>query len=201
MFLKLSKYVKELYLKSFRYKRTDINGEIDKSCCSKYLMRLVFITISLIILFVVPKGYSNDFIEHISGILSILVGLFITTLIFSFEKFYTKKKISNRFNERLKDTQDYNFTKIFTNLTSYTILLSILAIILVSLYTLFKEYFSLDISEVEFSLKDYDIKLTLRVFIVSLVRIITFYSLLNILYNTVFVVVTMNHYMNNKLDE
>src|SRR5690554_3611496 len=194
MFLKLSKYVRELYLKSFKYKRTDINGEIDKSGCSKYLMRGLFIVISLVILFVIPKGYSNDFIEHISGILAILVGLFITTLIFSFEKFYTKKKISDRFDEKLKDTQDYNFTKIFTNLTSYTILLSILAIILVSIYVLFKDYFSFDISNVEFNIKECNTSLTVRFFIVSFVRILTFYSLLNILYNTVFVVVTMNHY-------
>lgn len=201
MFLKLNRYIKDLYSKSAEYKRTDINNTVDDSFWSKYLMRGVFIFISIGIFYVVPTGYSTDFIEHISGILAILVGLFITTLIFSFEKFYTKKKVGERFNEKLKDIQDFNFTRIFTNLTSYTILLSILAIILVSIYVLFNEYFSLDVSSISFDLKSYNIGLTVRTIIVSIIRITTFYVLLNIVYNTVFVVVTMNHYMNNKLDE
>ena len=201
MLLELNKYLIKLYKKTCKYRRTKIEGNVDKTFWGKYLIRFISLTLSLLILFYLPKGFPDSFIEHISGILSILVGLFITALIFSFDKFYSKKKDLQQYNDKLNDTLDFNFTKIFTNITSYTIVLSIFCIVIVSLYILFNEWFNLDLEKSQLSLKQIDYNYTLQLLIVCIVRLLIIYTLINIIYNTIFIVVTMNDYMNKKLDK
>lgn len=200
MLKELNKYLKSLYTKTCEYRRTDIEGKIDNSLKGKYLIRIISFAISSIVLYAIPKGFPDTFIEHISGILSILVGLFITALIFSFDKFYSKKKNLEQYDEKLNDTLDFNFTKIYTNITSYTIVLSIFCISIVSLYILFSEWFNLDLSNAQISFNKINLSYTFQVFIVYIIRLLIIYTLINIIYNTIFVVVTMNHYMNKKLE-
>src|SRR5690606_32938469 len=125
MSLNLIKYTRLLKNKAIEYEQKDINGKTSVSFRERYARKLISFIIALVLLFLLKKGFSDIFISYVSTILSIFIGLFITALIFSFDKFYTKKDLKNaNAQEKLRDTQSFNFSKQFSFLTGYNIILS-----------------------------------------------------------------------------
>jgi hypothetical protein len=190
-----------------RFERTDINNKVDESFKAKYLVKIIFVIISSGLVFLLKNGFSDSFVSYISSVLSILVGLFITALIFSFDKFYEPNKEENS-DSRIKlwETQAYNYAKKFAYITSYTIVISIFTLVLLALSALFKEETQLNIFELPFcfdciSTDDFN---WLKLFVISLLiaiqRFFVLYWLLRIMYNTLFVVSSMVQYMTTKID-
>lgn len=201
----LNKYLKILIKESNRFERTDVNNKVNESFRAKYGLKLVFLIITVILIFLLKSGFSNEFISFVSSVLSILVGLFITALIFSFDKFYEPNK-SEETNSRIKlwDTQAYNYAKKFAYITSKTIVVSIVTLVALILSTLFKESFDLNLFEYTFiDEKDelFEGILTGIILVSNFIqRFIVIYFLLRIMYNTLFIVTSMVQYMTTKID-
>ena len=51
--------------------------------------------LSFIVLLTLPEGYNNDFLQLGASILAILIGLFLTALVFALDKFYIPSKKKN----------------------------------------------------------------------------------------------------------
>lgn len=205
MSLKLTKYLSILRKQASRFERTDINNKVDESFSAKYLVKLVFSIISVVFVYLLKDGFSDSFISYVSSVLSILVGLFITALIFSFDKFYEPSKEDNPTSRiKLWETQAYNYAKKFAYITSHTIVLSIFTLVLLAVSALFEET-KINVFELTFCidcLKDLKILGTflLAAFVV-IQRFLVLYWLLKIMYNTLFVVSSMVQYMTTKIDQ
>jgi len=205
MSLRLSKYLTLLKDKASTFERTDINGSVDETFRAKYLVKLVFGTISGILVYLLKDGFSSDFVSYASSVLSILVGLFITALIFSFDKFYQSQDNLDTADSisKLWDKQAYNYAKKFAYITSYTIVLSIFTLVLLAVNALFKEATSLNILSLRLDFDNININ-SLKLFCIALFLIIqrffVLYWLLKIMYNTLFIVSSMVQYMTTKID-
>lgn len=207
MSLKLNKYLRILRQEASRFERTDINNNIDESFRAKYFVKTLFAFISVVLVFLLRNGFGESFVSYVSSVLSILVGLFITALIFSFDKFYEPSNEENP-NSRIKlwETQAHNYAKKFAYITSYTIVLSIFTLVLLAVSALFEKAPRLNIFDLSFCidcLSYRDLK-PLKLFgigcFVIVQRFLVLYWLLKIMYNTLFIVSSMVQYMTTKID-
>lgn len=205
MSLRLSKYLTILKAKASTFERTDINGSVDESFRAKYLLKFVFGITSGILVYLLKDGFSGDFVSYASSVLSILVGLFITALIFSFDKFYQSQNHLDTADSKSKlwDKQAYNYSKKFAYITGYTIVLSIFTLVLLAVSALFKDVTSLNLFSLRFNFNNIDIY-SAKVFCIAtfliMQRFFVLYWLLKIMYNTLFIVSSMVQYMTTKID-
>ncbi len=213
MSLRLNKYLKILRSEASRFERTDINNNVDNSFRAKYFVKILFSLISGILVWLIKDGFSESFVSFVSAVLSILVGLFITALIFSFDKFYEPTNEENP-NSRIKlwETQAHNYAKKFAYITSYTITLSIFTLVLLVVSALFMKennhdsWVQLNVFKLSFCFDCLDINnlAPLKIFLIAtcvlIQRFLVLYWLLKIMYNTLFIVSSMVQYMTTKID-
>lgn len=207
MYQELIKYLRILKRKASQFERTNINNIVDESFSAKYLVKIIFIIISAVLVYLLKNGFSDSFVSYVSSVLSILVGLFITALIFSFDKFYEPSNEEN-LNSRIKlwETQAHNYAKKFAYITSYTIVLSIFTLVILVASALFEKPTQLNVFNLTFCfecIKNKDIeafKLSGIAFFVIIQRFLVLYWLLKIMYNTLFIVSSMVQYMTTKID-
>ncbi|MEN9917785.1 MAG: hypothetical protein RL662_221 [Bacteroidota bacterium] len=226
---KLNNYLSDLRTNAKKYGSIDINGEIDNRFLYRHGKTIICAIISIIVIIFLKNGFSTTFIAYAGTILSILIGLFITALIFSFDKFYSSEK-KNKYNvypikkdaskqyiieeeekdnisstEKLLDIQAYNYTKQFSYITGYNIILCIYVLLLLAISSLFegsmninvfKSTLILDYKQIELE----NILLLLLSLFVIIQRFFVLYWILNVMYNTMFVVSSMVNFMTIKID-
>jgi len=180
MALRINKYLFDLRSNANRWERIDINGVEDDSFVSKYFKKVVLISISIFFVFILKSGFNSNFVAYSSTVLSILIGLFITAIIFSFDKFYPTDKNENKFyevgikrkdteqperifqvslenisvqnsKEKLSDTQAFNYSKQFAYITGYNIVLCVFAVVALSFSALFEKQMIVNLREYEFN--------------------------------------------------
>ena len=207
MYPELIKYLKILNRQANLLARTDINGVEKSDFYSKYLIKITFVLISIGLTLMLKNGFGEIFISYVSSVLSILVGLFITALIFSFDKFYDPTKDENPSSRiKLWEIQAYNYAQKFAYLTSLTIIMSVFTLVVLILSTLFVEDFKLNLFSLEFcwNCRSDNYLENIWLFLFSLIvlfqRIFVLYWLLNIMYNTLFIVSSMVQYMTTKMN-
>jgi len=204
MSLKLTKHIATVIKEANKLKKIDANNTPDKSFLSRFLRPFFHVVLTLIALYILEKGFSEKFIDFITSSLSILVGLFITALIFSFDKFYERSQSKNLTSrEKLWDTQDFNYSKIYSYVTGYTIIISIFILILIVPNTLELYNMSFNLNKLEFNFKDIDkesVKLFFKAFLLFNQRFLVIYFLLEIVVNTLFVVSSMINHMRAKIE-
>lgn len=176
MQLKLNRYLFELRKNAIRFERIDINGNTDKSFFSKNFRRIICFVIALLAVCFLHNGFSSNFVSYTSTVLSILIGLFITAIIFSFDKFHQNSKINSKSygisikrkdtdnpekeyevslidislptsKENLWNTQSFNYSKQFAYITGYNIVLSVFTIAFLSFSTMFESRMSINVCD------------------------------------------------------
>lgn len=225
---KLNNFLSDLRTNAKKYGRIDINGEEENAPLDKYGKKIICSLISIVVVLFLKNGFSATFIDYAGTILSILIGLFITALIFSFDKFYslekkkkyniypTQKDTSKQYTieeekesisstEKLLDIQAYNYTKQFSYITGYNIILCIYVLLLLAISSLFEESMSINIFQNTLILdcKQIGVENILLFLLSSFVlvqRFFVLYWMLNVMYNTMFVVSSMVNFMTIKID-
>lgn len=204
MSLNLIKHIVKVVTEAKKLENIDINNKIDDSFYAAYGKSILFTIITLLLIYLLENGFNEKFINLISSSLSILIGLFITSLIFSFDKFYEPIKYENpNSREKLWENQDYNYSKIFSYITAYTILLSIFVLILVVPNTLELYKMNYNLNNLEFSFVNVNIdSITLFIKGTALFtqRFLVIYCLIEILYNTLFIVSSMVNHIRAKIE-
>ncbi len=146
MSLRLSKYLIDLRKNANRMSRTNINGITDNSFWGKNKQRIACALISAFFVWKLRNGFSQNFVSYSSTVLSILTGLFITAIIFSFDKFYQKPDNPNlNSRQHLWDVQAYNYSKQFAYITGYNIVLCVFALIALSFTAFFAASMNVDL--------------------------------------------------------
>ncbi len=144
-------YVKRLISDGHQWQNIDVNGKesIPKLYFSNIQWTMVGLSISGI--FLIKNGFNKDFVGYIIASLSIFVGLFLTLILTVFDKFekidFGKRNKSEK--EKTALIQRKNFFKQFTALTSYSILISLTCILLLST-SMLSEVFARNIFEYGF---------------------------------------------------
>lgn len=194
--------------KADQLQRTSLSGTENNSFSSRYGIKLMSLVAASILVVILDKGFSSDFVSFASTVLSILIGLFITAVIFSFDKFYEPKTEGQSdlqsLEDEARDIQSFNYTKQFSYITGYNIILCIVTIVLLGISALFpttsevllhKQEFLL-LSDMQFK----DIIYTGKLILLVSQRIAVVYFLIRIIHNTLFVVSSMVNYMIVKIE-
>lgn len=203
MSLRLSKYLKDLRREAHRFECTDINNNICNSFWGRNQRRFICFIPSLILVWLLDKGFTSDFVAYASSALSILIGLFTTSIIFILDKYQSIDLEQANSREKLWDTQAYNYTKQFAYITGYSIILCLFTLVFLSFSALFEDFFSIDISLYYLDLKKLDIislSNFLYIIVVIFQRLMIFYWLASIVYNTLYVISSMVKYMIVKIE-
>ena len=135
-FKSIKYYLYRLILDGHKWQYIDINGKGSKPNLYFSSIQFIFIIISITSsVFLIKNGFNKDFIGYIIASLSIFTGLFLSLILTVFDKFQKFKfDVSNiTEKEKIIIIQRKNFFKQFTAITSYSILLSIICIFLLSL--------------------------------------------------------------------
>ncbi|MDR0606668.1 MAG: hypothetical protein LBG80_20545 [Bacteroidales bacterium] len=204
MSIRIFNYVNQLRNKALELERRDINNKEATSFLEKYQRRLICIIPSVLLAWFLKEGFPSSFVEYVSNALSILIGLFSTAIIFSFDKFYDKKDLTNASSvEKLIDVQSYNYTKQFTYITGYSIILCLFALVFLSFSSLFSELANINIYNYKLDFHNITIKKIKYFFVIPAVilqRFLVLYWLSSIIYNTLFVIGSLVKYMTLKMD-
>jgi uncharacterized Tic20 family protein len=95
MLKNLTRYIKNIKNKAIKYESLDANGDnIDRY--QIVLKRVVIWSIAVVLLSSGLTGVSDRFINFTGCILSIFIGLFITALLFAFDKIGIKQEKENQ---------------------------------------------------------------------------------------------------------
>ncbi len=195
----LIKYLKIVRKKALKYERIDINGNEIKPL--KFYFRVfVFVFISLSLLFVSRNGFSEKLLEYCVSALSILIGLFITVLVFVSEKIPDKegKNENTSGKERTKKIQLFNFYKQFSFMIGRTTILSVYCLIVIFiLMQIGVSYNPFDYSFVsQISLES--VCLFFKIVINLTFRFLFIFWMIRIFYNTLFAVSSLTNVINLK---
>lgn len=199
----------------------DINGNI-KSFLSKNCRIILGIIISTGLLLLVPSGYDDSFLQLVTTIVSIFIGLFLTALVFALDKFYKpnhckigdynleilhKNQLSKyelsldeikhlNAQEKNFQKQSYRYLKQFVVLIGKCVIVSVWTLVLVCLYVIFVDYFRIDIYEY-ICMKNWYI----RIPIIVIVRFLISYYMIEIFYNTIRIISSMVNFMMAKFEK
>ena len=199
----------------------DINGNM-KSPFFKNCRIILGIIISIGLLVLVPIGYDDSFLQLVTTIVSIFIGLFLTALVFALDKFYKPNlcKIGDynleilhedqlsiyelsldeikhlNAQEKYFQKQSYRYLKQFVVLIGKCVIVSIWTLVLVGLYVIFFDYFRIDIYEY-ICMKNWYI----RIPIIVSVRFLISYYIVEILYKTIKIIGSMVNFMLAKFEK
>ena len=200
-------YLFKLISDGHKWQHTDINGLCENPKFYFSGLQWLIIVISFISSFLLAIGFNKDFIGYIIASLSIFIGLFLTLILTVFDRFqninFSTPNLSE--NEQIKLIQKKNFFKQFTALTSYSILISLLSIILLSL-SLLSNFFNVNISQFSLvsDIESVSIEYTCNFLIISIVliyRIVVIYFLLDFLIIVLFALTSIYNYISLEYDK
>lgn len=195
----LIKYLKLVREKSLAYSRKDINGQEVKR--SKIITReILFIILSFLLLIVSRNGFSDKLLEYGVSALSILIGLFITILVFVSDKIPIKSANDKNSSakEQATEKQIYNFYKQFSFMIGRTTILAIYCLILI--FFLIQSDVSYNPFDYTFvsDIDDSSICLFCSITLNLILRFFVIYWLARIFYNTLFAVASLTNVINLK---
>ena len=219
-------FVGYIFFKARELEKLDINNK-KKSFLRRNSRYFFSIPLCLMFVIILTRGYSNDFLQLSASILSILIGLFITALVFALDKFYIPRinnfgdynveikekeeiknfeisidKITNESaNDKLWQKQSLYYVQKFNVLVGKSVIVGVMALALICINVIFFDFFSIDISDYELSM-ELNVNTLLNfisLLIVSLVRFIICYYMIEVFYNTINIISSMVNFMSVRI--
>jgi len=222
---KHSSFICFVYSKARESETLDINNR-RKPFIRRNGRLLLSYPLSFIVLLTLPAGYNNDFLQLGASILAILIGLFLTALVFALDKFYIpprKKDGDYRVEktendqtrsieisveeikyenalEKLWQKQSLYYVQQFNVLVGKNVIVGIWALALICTYVMYYNFFSIrldDYSFVEITLPS--IFLFLKLLLIIAGRFFICYFLIEMFYNTVRIISSMVNFMSIRI--
>lgn len=222
---KQSSFICFVYSKARESETLDINNR-RKPFIRRNGRLLLSYPLSFIVLLTLPAGYNNDFLQLGASILAILIGLFLTALVFALDKFYIpprKKDGDYRVEttendqtrsieisveeikyenalEKLWQKQSLYYVQQFNVLVGKNVIVGIWALALICTYVMYYNFFSVrldDYSFVEITLPS--IFLFLKLLLIIAGRFFICYFLIEMFYNTVRIISSMVNFMSIRI--
>lgn len=152
MFKSVKHYLKILLIDGHFWQRTDVSGNERKYKYYFSGIQLSILVIS-IILAVITNSFSTDFIGYLLASFSIFIALFLQLIVSVYAKFADLTFDVSTENKKVAAIQIKNFSKQFTSLMSYSIIIAVFCSILLGT-SLITDYFNIEklyLSIVDFS--------------------------------------------------
>ena len=192
--------IQSFFAKSRNVLQKDINGKTIKHIWGSYA---IFAVITLLIVWSIPKGFPNAFLDYTTKILAIFVGFLITVLVFVEDKLKLTKlptrgeENTKPANERLNQNQkinilqEYNYTVRFFYALGLNILFSTIVLIMLLPNILWFDIFSLNVSEYTIiddisQLSLNSIRMGLYFWSMIIYRIVVLYLMLRVFFYTTY---------------
>lgn len=193
------KNIKDLISDAYRFQYAEITDTKESQKKKKPKLFFTysqwgFIIMSLVLSALLPCGFSEPFAGYIISGLSLFIGVFFTFLITLYDKFqnidFTVYQVQNGDRKNLNGIKLKNFFKKLTVLSLYSVLLSILLIILLSLSLLFIDVFDtkVEIIGILSNIKETPVRIILKPIGIFIYRSLVFYFLLDFILISVFVI-------------
>ena len=222
---KHSSFICFVYSKARESETLDINNR-RKPFIRRNGRLLLSYPLSFIVLLTLPAGYNNDFLQLGASILAILIGLFLTALVFALDKFYIppRKKDGDyrvettendqtrsieisveeikyeNAQEKLWQKQSLYYVQQFNVLVGKNVIVGIWALALICTYVMYYNFFSVswdDYSFVAITLSS--ILLFLKLLLIIAFRFFICYFLIEMFYNTMRIISSMVNFMSIRI--
>lgn len=217
-----------IYSNYREFERKNIYNKEEKSFIKRngrYIISFLFTTFVLLTL---EKGYNNDFLELGASILSILIGLFLTTLVLAFDKIHISNKkevadykleikekeeisdieisINKIINETSRDKlwrkESIYYIQKFNILIGKSVIVGVWALALICLNVMYIDFFSINLHDYTFSLITMEsICVFFKLLIVVVVRFLICYYMIEVFYNAIRIIGSMINYMSVRINK
>ena len=218
-------FIKYIYSKARESETLDINNK-RKHFVQRNGRYLFSCPLTIFILCTLLEGYSNDFLQLSASILSILIGLFITALVFALDKFYIPHKnkigdykldISENENireidisidkiefenaqEKLWQKQSLYYVQKFNVLVGKSVIVGVWALLLICLNVMYIDFFNLNLFNYTFvPISIQSTLLFIKLLFVIAVRFFICYYMIEVFYNTIQIISSMINFMAVKI--
>ncbi len=204
-----NKNIIDLIRESHKFQYSEIGEANNEKNKPKYYFtknQWVIIFIVLIYLFYPSCGFPKDFSGYVISGLSIFVGLFFTFLLTLYSKFkeIDFQSILSGNNEPLKRRTLVlkNYLKKISVLSLYSILLSIICIILLSFSLIISQLSVVtNIKDITLVIDEIDILLTIKTLLIIIYRGITTYFIFNFVSITIYLVGSFYDFIISEFDQ
>ena len=222
---KRNSFINFVYSKAREGETLDINNR-RKPFVRRNGRFLLSYPLSFIVLLTLPAGYNNDFLQLGASILAILIGLFLTALVFALDKFYIppKKKdgdyrleateddhtrsieisveeiIYENAQEKLWQKQSLYYVQKFNVLVGKSVIVGIWALALICTYVMYSKFFSVSLEDYSFvAITIPSVLLFLRLSLIIATRFFICCFLIEMFYNTIRIISSMINFMSIRI--
>ncbi len=218
-------FITRIYRQSREFEQFDINLK-RKSYWQRNIRYFIAIPLSALLCILLPSGYPDAFLEMTATILSVLIGLLLTALVFALDK--TNPSIFDKvsdYNIELNEGDNYRtidltvssihkpnaqeklwlkqsqfYIKKFNVLTGKNVITSLWALALISISMLFPGLLDINLYEYVWT------TLTLKSFLIFtllttaiIIRFFILYFLIEIFYDTINIIASLVNFMSVKI--
>ena len=218
-------FIHFVYSKARECETLDINNQ-RKSFVRRNGRFLLAYPLTLFVLFSLSEGYNNEFLQLGASILAILIGLFLTALVFALDKFYIppKKKsgdykldlaeneqtrnievsidevVFENAREKLWQKQSFYYVQKFNVLVGKSVIVGIWALALICINVLYFDFFRVDIADYTFvPITTHSILTSGKILLIIIVRFLICYYMIEVFYNTIRIISSMVNFMSVRI--
>lgn len=159
-------------------------------------LQIFAIILSLIFVISTPLGISHDTIDTLLSSLSIMTGFFLALMVFIYDKYMMLNHDAQTDDEKIDECKNRNYLLQFNALTSYAIFISLIVTLILIGILLFGYEINLSNYAFASSWQEIDFKLTIKLFIVVIIRILLIYFLLDFFILSLYAVCSLFQFLN-----
>lgn len=218
-------FIHFVYSKARESESLDINNQ-RKSFVRRNGRFLLAYPLTVFVLFSLSEGYNNEFLQLGASILAILIGLFLTALVFALDKFYMPAKkrsgdykldlaeneqtrnievsidevVFENAREKLWQKQSFYYVQKFNVLVGKSVIVGIWALALICINVMYFEFFRVDIADYTFVPITIPSILTFgEILLIIIVRFLICYYMIEVFYNTIRIISSMVNFMSVRI--
>lgn len=218
-------FIHFVYSKARESETLDINNRRKPFICRNGRYLLAY-PLTIVVLLSLPTGYNNGFLQLGASILAILIGLFLTALIFALDKFYVPHKKKSRdfkldlkennqtrnlelsideivfenAREKLWQKQSFYYVQKFNALVGKSVIVGIWALALICIYVMYFRFFAVNIWDFTFVTITFSSIMTfLKLLLIIAVRFLICYYMIEMFYNTIGIISSMVNFMSVRI--
>ena len=218
-------FIHFVYSKARESESLDIKNQ-RKSFVRRNGRFLLAYPLTVFVLFSLSEGYNNEFLQLGASILAILIGLFLTALVFALDKFYMPPKKRNgdykidlaeneqtrnievsidevvfeNAREKLWQKQSFYYVQKFNVLVGKSVIVGIWALALICINVMYFEFFRVDMADYTFVPITIPSILTFgKILLIIIIRFLICYYMIEVFYNTIRIISSMVNFMSVRI--
>lgn len=220
-------FIHFVYSKARESEILDINNK-KKSFIQRNERYLFACTFTIIVILTLQNGYNKELLQLGASILAILIGLFLTALVFALDKFYTPNRYRKRdykidvskneqiksfeisvdeiafdnAREKLWQKQSLYYVQKFNVLVGKSVIVGVWALALICLNVMYSDFFGINLADYSFvPISFHSIWIFIKLMMVFAVRFLICYYIIEVFYNTIRIISSMINFMSVRINK